>query len=142
MNPIDPRIIEFIQEHHVLTLATCKENHPYTASCFYVFLEDQVSFIFTSDTDTRHGEEMLLNPNVAANIALETTMVGKIQGVQVCGKVNILQDAELQAARKAYHNKFPVSRLANLTLWALKPQSIKMTHNRLGFGKKLIWKNL
>lgn len=139
MNPIDPRIIEFIQEHHVLTLATSKENQPYTASCFYVFVEKEEFFIFTSDIDTRHGEEMRLNPNVAANVALETTMVGKIQGIQVCGKVNILQGEELRFARKAYHHKFPVSRLADLTLWALKPQSIKMTHNRLGFGKKLIW---
>jgi len=24
-------------------------------------------------------------------------------------------------------------------LWGIEPDFIKMTHNRLGFGKKLIW---
>ncbi len=142
MNPIDPRIVEFIMEHHVLALATSANNQAYTASCFYVFLENERLFVFTSDTDTRHGSEMKNNPKVAANIALETTMVGQIQGVQITGNVKLLSGTEHQRARKAYLKKFPVARLSKLNLWGLDPEFIKMTHNRLGFGKKLIWNNV
>ena len=41
MNEIDKRIIEFINKHHVLTLATSRNNIPYSANCFYVYSEDE-----------------------------------------------------------------------------------------------------
>jgi len=137
--PIDTKIIEFINEHHVFTLATSNENRPYTCSCFYVYLEQENLFIFTSDRHTKHIKDVEQQNYVAGALALETTMVGKIQGIQFTGTINELEDEILQKANKAYLKKFPIARLADLLLWGIEPDFIKMTHNRLGFGKKLIW---
>jgi hypothetical protein len=76
---------------------------------------------------------------VAGAVALETTMVGKIQGIQFSGQMLELEGEILKKATKAYLKKFPVARLKDLLLWGIHSDFIKMTHNRLGFGKKLIW---
>ncbi len=138
-NPIDPKIIEFIHEHHVFTLGTSNQNRPYTCSCFYIYLEKENLFVFTSDRHTKHIKDVEQQNYVAGAVALETSMVGKIQGIQVAGPMHELKGDNLKQASKAYLKKFPIARLKDLLLWGIHPDFIKMTHNRLGFGKKLIW---
>jgi len=83
---VEKRIVDFIKRHHVLTLATVSnEGEPYCAACFYAYDKEHNRFIFTSDNTTRHAQEMLQNAKVACGITLETRVVGKIQGVQICG---------------------------------------------------------
>jgi uncharacterized protein YhbP (UPF0306 family) len=137
---IDKKFVEFIEDHHVLTLSTVQDNQPYTSNCFYVYLPEHNMFVFTSDKETRHGKEMLENPNVGANIVLETKTIGKIQGLQIMGVAEELQSAELKLGKKAYLKKYPYAVLKLETMWGLKVDFLKLTDNRLGFGKKLIWK--
>ena len=139
MNVIDRRIISFINEHHILTLATANNNKPYCASCFYVYIEDKNMFVITSDFTTKHIKDVEKQNIVAGAIALETTMIGKIQGIQFTGIMKLLTENDLKIANKAYINKFPLALLKDTTLWGIFPGFLKMTHNRLGFGKKLIW---
>jgi len=139
MNVIDRRIISFINEHHILTLATANNNKPYCASCFYVYIEDKNMFVITSDFTTKHIKDVEKQNIVAGAIALETTMIGKIQGIQFTGVMKLSTENDLKIANKAYINKFPLALLKDTTLWGIFPDFLKMTHNRLGFGKKLIW---
>lgn len=139
MSIVDKRIIEFINEHHVLTIATSIDNKPYCANCFYVYSEKDNKLIFTSDIDTKHGSDFLINPYVAGSIVLETKTIGKIQGIQFNGIIQKLKDKELKEAKKLYLNNFPYAVIMKTTLWAVELDFIKMTHNILGFGKKLIW---
>ena len=136
---IDKRIIDFIKAHHLLTLATTKDNIPYCANCFYVFDEKNNSLIFSSDNKTKHAQDFIANPNVAGSIALETKEVSKIQGVQLLGTILELKEEELKITKKQYLKAFPYARLMKLHLWAMQLTFIKMTHNQLGFGKKLLW---
>jgi hypothetical protein len=138
-NPIDKRIIEFIKKHHVFTLATSGNNKPYTCSCFYVYIENENHFVFTSDRKTRHIGDAVNNKHVAGAVALETSMIGKIQGIQFTGLITELKGEMLTIATTAYLKKFPIAHLKDLLLWSVQPDFIKMTDNRLGFGKKLIW---
>jgi len=139
MKVIDRRIISFINEHHILTLATANNNKPYCASCFYVYIEDKNMFVITSDFTTKHIKDVEKQNIVAGAIALETTMIGKIQGIQFTGVMKLSTENDLKIANKAYINKFPLALLKDTTLWGIFPGFLKMTHNRLGFGKKLIW---
>jgi len=141
MEPIDKRIIRFLHKHHVFTLATCSNNEPYSCSCFYVYMEKENSIVFTSDYGTRHVRELENQHRVAGAIALETIIVGRIQGIQFTGDCSLLTGDFLTRAKESYHKHFPVSLLMDLTLWGITPDFIKMTHNALGFGNKLIWKN-
>ena len=138
---IQNRVLTFIREHHIFTLAVTRDNRPWCATCYYVYLEDLNLFIFTSDHDTKHIADVVESGNyyAAGAIALETRMVGKIRGLQFAGFLRKLTGNELKTAKSAYLGAFPVARLAHLHLWGLEPEIMKMTDNRLGFGKKLLW---
>ena len=137
---IDRRIVKFLKKHHVLTIATSVDNKPWCASCFYVFLEKENALVFTSDLTTRHGREFLMNTLVAGTVALETMITGMIRGVQFEGSVAEPGPDLEDITRNAYLKKFPVAMLMETHLWILRLTHIKYTDNRLGFGKKLIWK--
>ncbi len=139
MNPVDDRMIEFIHEHHIFTLATSSNNRPYTCTCFYVYIPELNIIVFTSDKTTKHIQDVEAQNYVAGAIALETSTVGKIRGIQFTGEIKELKGKELSTAKKAYLFKFPIAVLMKTTLWGIVPDFIKMTDNRLGFGKKLIW---
>ena len=133
---IDKRIVDFIKRHHVLTLATATaDGVPYCAACFYAYDKERNRLIFTSDDKTNHAQQMLQNANVAIGITLETRIVGKVQGVQICGKA----ERGYEEDKKLYIKRFPYAALAPLNIWAVEPSFIKLTDNTLGFGKKLIW---
>ncbi len=136
---IDRRIIRFLRKHHVLTVATTVDNQPWCANCFYVYLEKQNALVFTTDPGTRHGKEFVQNPFVAGSIVLETRIIGKIRGIQFQGFISEAGNGILDSARAAYLKRFPVAMLMDTHLWIVDLTHIKMTDNRLGFGKKLIW---
>ena len=136
---VDNRIIRFLRKHHVLTIATTVDNEPWCANCFYVYLEEENALVFTTDTDTRHGKEFIKNPLVAGSVVLETMVIGRIRGIQFQGIVSEPQGELLSKVKSAYLKRFPVAALMDTRLWVVKLTYIKMTDNRFGFGKKLIW---
>jgi uncharacterized protein YhbP (UPF0306 family) len=108
MQQPDDRILKMLKKHHVLTLATCTDGQPWCASCFYVWMSTENALVFTTDESTRHGRESLENNKVAANIYLETKVVGKIRGVQVSGMIEKPQGELLERVRKRYLRRFPL----------------------------------
>lgn len=137
---MDKRIVEFIKEHHLLTLATSENNTPYCCNVFYIYNEENNSLIFSSETSTKHVQDFIENPNVAGTIALETKEVSKIQGLQLLGTISELKGVELDITKKMYVSVFPYAEKIKVHLWKMSLNFIKMTHNKLGFGKKLIWR--
>jgi uncharacterized protein YhbP (UPF0306 family) len=142
MQQPDPKILAFLKKHHVLTLATVSGDQPWTANCFYAFMEEQMSFVFTSGYETRHIQEVSQNRNVAGNVVLETSIIGKIQGIQFSGMLELAEGEALEKASSAYLKRFPFAALMDTTLWILPIDYLKMTDNRLGFGKKLVWERI
>jgi uncharacterized protein len=136
---IDSKVIRFFRKHHVLTIATTVGNEPWCANCFYVYMEEENALVFTSDYETRHGKEFLTNSLVAGSVVLETMVIGKIRGIQFQGIISEPDDRLLLKVKTAYLKRFPVAALMDTHLWIVRLTFIKMTDNRLGFGKKLIW---
>ncbi|MFI3303359.1 MAG: pyridoxamine 5'-phosphate oxidase family protein [Rikenellaceae bacterium] len=133
---LDSKIVKFIGRHHVLTLATIdSDGAPYCSNAFYSFDSERAALIFSSNADTAHGGHMSQNPKVAASIVLETKVVGKLQGLQISGRAVPGDERD----RACYIETFPFAAVAPLTLWRLEMEFVKLTDNRLGFGKKLIW---
>lgn len=139
MTKIDNRIIKFINKHHVLTLATSKNNIPYAANCFYVYFEDENMLVFTTDHKTKHAQDAMEQKIVSGSIVLETNVIGKIQGLQFQGKMYEPKDELLKKVKSRYLKRFPVAMLMKTHLWVVELKFMKFTDNRLGFGKKLIW---
>ncbi len=137
MNKPSSKIIDFINEHHVLSLATVNEKRESTScSVFYVLNEKELSFIFASDEKTEHMQNISKINRVSASIHFETKEVGTIRGLQI--KAEVLQaDKE---DKKAYLKAFPYARvIPKLQVWKMQVLSLKYTDNRLGFGKKETW---
>ena len=132
----EKKITDFIARHHVLTLATSTaDGLPYCAACFYAYDKARNLFIFTSDDTTCHAQQMVANSNVACAITLETKVVGKVQGLQICG---VARRGEAED-RSVYVKRVPYAAVAPLNIWVVEPTFMKLTDNTLGFGKKLIW---
>lgn len=131
---LEPAITAFLKKHHLLSLCTSHDNMPYCASCFYAFLEGSTTFVIATDvTKTRHGREAIENAHVAGTVALETKLVGKIQGVQFTGHFRKASKEE----EKNYLKRFPFAIAMQPSLWSIDIHYLKFTDNTLGFGKKL-----
>ena len=137
---VNQQIIDFINEHHLLTLSTSQNDTPYCCNVFYVYDQLSNQLIFSTEIKTKHAQDFICNTNVAGSIALETKEVSKIQGVQLLGTIKELKGEHLKIAKEQYIKAFSYAENMELYLWAMPLNFIKMTHNKLGFGKKLIWK--
>ena len=136
---MDDRIIDFLSNNHLLSLATSKENIPHACNCYYVYDQTQQVLIFSSDSKTKHANHFLDNPNVSATISKDNIDYKKIQGIQLTGFVHSIQK-DLDRYTEVYSNKFPFAKNMPLSLWFLEIISVKMTDNNLGFGNKINWK--
>ena len=156
---IDQRIIDFIGEHHVLTVASVAFGdggpatsvthgeetpavgaaEPWCANAFYVFDTQEEAFIITSEAKTRHAQLFLENPKVAGTVVLETEEIGKIRGLQFTGTVRRCDGGLFDRCRLLYLKRFPYAVFKGGEVWQITLDSLKYTDNRLGFGKKLHW---
>lgn len=130
-------IARYLKKHHVLSL--CSGNPVWCANCFYVFDSERVVFWLMTETETRHGAQMLVDPRVAGTINGQPKSVMLIKGVQYSGRISRLEGEEQQVARKAYIRRFPIAAKVSAPLWEIQLDELKMTDNTLGFGKKLSW---
>lgn len=130
------KISLFLDEHHVMSLATTDFKDLSVCSLFYAYSKEKNTFVVASSDETTHIEHIKQNADVAGNILLETKTVGKIQGVQFRAAFSPLKDVEL---KKLYFKTFPYALALSPKLWQIKVNYFKMTDNRLGFGKKIIW---
>lgn len=144
---IDQRILDFIGEHHVLTVAcaatggagVAEAAEPWCANAFYVFDEKEEGFIITSEEKTRHAQLFRGNPKVAGTVVLETEEVGKIRGLQFTGTVRRCDGGLFDRCRLKYLKRFPYAVFKGGEVWFIQLDTLKYTDNRLGFGKKLLW---
>lgn len=137
---IDPRILDFIGQHHVLTVACATDiAELWCANAFYVFDLQEEAFIITSEAKTRHAQMFLKNPLVTGSVVLETEEVGKIRGLQFTGTVRCCDGGLFDRCRLRYLKRFPYAVFKGGEVWLITPDRIKYTDNRLGFGKKLHW---
>ena len=130
------KIEEFLREHHVVTLATSNATEPSACSLFYVYDAQERVFVVASAKDTEHIKNLQYSINVAGNIPLETKEIGVIRGVQFKATMQLLEDNRL---KKLYYKAYPYALAMLPTLWKIEVKSFKMSDNRLGFGKKLLW---
>lgn len=137
MNKIPVNMTSFIQEHHVLSMATIADDISSSCSLFYIFLADEECFIFASDFETEHIKNILQNPDVSASIHNETTKIEEIKGIQIKGMVAKAEARHEHLYLKAYPYAADIN---DKTMWKLKVTELKYTDNSLGFGQKEVWK--
>lgn len=138
MESLPEKLNDYIKKNHLLSLSTVSEGFPDAANLYYVFIENKRMLIFASDPKSQHIINATANPNVAGTIATKSRFIEKIRGVQFKG---ILYPVTDTALHKKYVQRFPIAIFIPFGLWAIELNYIKMTDNRMGFGKKIIWQN-
>lgn len=118
-----------------MTLATIDEQGlPWCSNLFYAYLPQTNELIFTSGESTAHVAHFTARPQVAASILLESRVIGKLQGVQLCG---IVSQATDELYKDQFLKAFPYAVFSLKEMWRMEITSAKYTDNTLGFGTKL-----
>jgi uncharacterized protein YhbP (UPF0306 family) len=141
------RITRFIDENHVMALATAGPNGPHAANLFYA--RDGLCLVWVSDKESRHSQQIVLEPRVSAVIAPDISDYALIRGVQIHGTGRCVTDKnerarllDVLAARYPFLAKLneAPARMAvafeSAAVYALHPRQIVLIDNSLGFGHK------
>ncbi len=166
-NRPDEQIIKFLKKRHILSLCVscdaklldldelafknaglCAPNPAqniitHTNSCFYAYCEDLNALIIASSPRSAHIQIALQNPKICLNIALDTKIIGYIQGIQARADFFALSSLNQNSQKlcvRAYFVRYPYAISLNPTLYILKLTWLKYTNNAL--KNKLIWQNL
>jgi hypothetical protein len=135
--------LAYLGEHRVMTLATTSSQGPWAAAVFYASREFDLYFL--SANQTRHTQDLTLNPGVAAAIQEDYRDWPDIKGIQLEGVVHKLTGTDRKEAIKLYQDKFPFivsagaqiqSALRRVSWFRLRPDRLYFIDNSLGLGHR------
>ena len=133
---MDGRIVKFLKKIHLASVCVIDdEGQPYAFSAFYAFDEVNFSFLLASSHESSHVKFLKNSKLVAGTVALDTKIVGKIEGVQFQGVMGEASASE----REIYFKRFFYAKAMDPKIWCINLEKLKFTSNILGFGKKIKW---
>ncbi len=137
-----------------LTLATSGEKAPAAAALFFASDAD-LNLYFVSSAATRHVENLLANPEVAVTVNADTADWRAIQGLQIEGRAEPVDESDEARVRELYLAKFPAiasllaapadaaadadgeqvaSKMGEARFYRIVPRKIRIIDNTRGFG--------
>jgi hypothetical protein len=127
-------LLQFLDNHNTMSLATSRGNNPFAASLFYA--NDGLIIYFLSNPDSDHSINFSQNPNVAITINQDYSDWRMIKGLQINGKAYKVSEEDLPAAIKSYSKKHPfvkfICRDGNHTFGMAGVQFFKLYRKELG----------
>jgi uncharacterized protein len=140
------RVQDYLQKHHVSTLATNGSEGIWAAAVFYV--SDGYTLYFLSSPTSRHCKNLVQNMRVAVTIQEDYVDWPNIKGVQIEGVASEIVGAEEEQARQLYGQKFAVvgklaqapavivKAMAKVRWYKVVPQRLYFIDNSAGFGHR------
>lgn len=135
-----------------LTLATSGGKTPAAAALFFASDAD-LNLYFISSASTRHVENLLANPEVAVTVNADADDWRAIQGLQIEGRAEPVEQADDARVRALYLAKFPeiasllaapadgdvdgkkvASKMGEARFYRIVPRKIRIIDNTRGFG--------
>ncbi|HEX6332972.1 MAG TPA: hypothetical protein VFZ78_02030 [Flavisolibacter sp.] len=134
------KITRFMEKQRVASVCCTERNcEPYCFSCFYVFDSEAMLLYFKSTPTSHHFSLLQPGAVVAGTILPDKLNVMAIRGIQFTGTVLAEDDALAGHASSSYHKKLPFALAMPGAVTAIRLDTIKMTDNTAGFGKKINW---
>lgn len=138
--------------HSTATLATVGDDGPWAATVFYAS-DAALNLYFVSDHRTRHGRDLAAHPRLAVAINPDCATWGEVRGLQLTGRVRVLDGGERAAGLGHYLARFHdvralfeaprdrneqtiAARLKAAHLYRLEPDWIRLIDNSRWFGFK------
>jgi uncharacterized protein YhbP (UPF0306 family) len=144
---LDPRVVDVFRQllegQRVMTLATCSAAGPWAAPVLYAVCPGP-ELVFMSRISTRHVQDLLASPRVAA--AIHPGQTRPLRGVQLEGQARPLHGREALRALRAYLLRFPSARgrfpvwttvrgVGEVRLFALRPErAYVLSEEDFGWG--------
>ena len=140
------RIEAFLQEHHVMSLATSGPEGPWSAAVFYA--NDGLTLYFVSAPGSRHSRDIEASGRAAATIHRDVGDWREIRGIQLEGEAARVDGTERATALARYGRKFPLianlasapleiaAAMARVEWYRLSPRRVRLVDNTLGFGHR------
>jgi uncharacterized protein YhbP (UPF0306 family) len=139
-----------LEAHTTATLATVGADGPWAATVFFAS-DAALNLYFVSDHRTRHGRDIAVRPRVAVAINADCRAWAEIRGLQVTGRVEMLEAAGRAAGLERYLAKFGdlkalleaptgadeeaiTKRFRTADLYRVRPDWIRLIDNSRGFG--------
>lgn len=143
------QILNYMESHNTMTLATCQGDSPWAATVFYA--SDDFRLYFFSAPDSRHCQNLAINHRVAVTIQEDYRDWRKIKGIQLEGKV-VLVDSLIEKGKAmvVYALKYPEAMkiftdpgsgafyqaFLKVKFYCVVPERIFYIDNEQGFGKR------
>ena len=143
------QILGYMESHNTMTLSTCDGDVPWAATVFYA--SDDLCLYFFSAPDSRHCQNLSANPRVAVTIQEDYRDWRKIKGIQLEGKVMLLDSLiEKGKATAVYARKYPevmkvftnpasgafYKAFLKVKFYCIIPARVFYIDNEQGFGKR------
>jgi uncharacterized protein len=143
------QILSYLETHNTMTLGTCSGDVPWAATVFYA--TDELRLYFFSAPDSRHCQNLAVNPRVAVTIQEDYHDWRKIKGIQLEGTVVLVDSIAAKAkAMTVYARKYPevIKLFSNpasglfyraflkVKFYCVTPDRLFFIDNEQGFGKR------
>lgn len=152
MDEVRRAIRLLLETHKTVTLATCESGIPWATAVFYAS-DAELNLYFVSDRRTRHGRSLSTGGRAAGAINADCGSWAEIRGLQLEGRVTVLEGPARLSALKRFLAKFPdvgalidrpkdeneesiASRLRAANVYRLSPEWIRLIDNTRRFGHK------
>ncbi len=139
------QVRDFLNAHHILTLATIGiHGEPQAADLYYVVLDD-LRICFISTTSSRHIANIQRNPRVACTVHTVAIEWRDIRGVQIEGTCAPLTHLEGMKAWARYTIRFPFvlkdaqlrEALKGVQIYSITPHWLRWIDNSVQLGHKV-----
>ena len=143
------QILDYMQAHNTMTLATSSGDVPWAATVFYA--SDELRLYFFSAPDSRHCQNLAGNARVAVTIQEDYHDWRQIKGIQLEGAVTLVDGVlEKAKAMAVYARKYPqviklfldpgsgvfYKAFLKVKFYCVIPQKVFFIDNEQGFGKR------
>jgi uncharacterized protein YhbP (UPF0306 family) len=148
-DPLKQQILDYLETHNTMTLATCSGDVPWAATVFYA--SNDLRLYFFSVPDSRHCQNLAANPRVAVTIQEDYRDWRKIKGIQLEGIVTAVDGlVEKAKAMAVYARKYPeiiklftnpasglfYQAFLKVKFYCIIPERLFFIDNEQGFGKR------
>jgi uncharacterized protein YhbP (UPF0306 family) len=143
------QILAYLANHNTMTLATCAGDSPWAATVFYA--SDDLRLYFFSSPESRHSQNLAVNPRVAVTVQEDYKDWREIKGIQLEGKAASVEAVfEKAKAMTIYARKYPAiiklftnpasgifyHAFMKVKFYCVTPEKVFYIDNAQGFGKR------
>jgi uncharacterized protein len=143
------QILDYMESHNTMTLATCQGDVPWAATVFYA--SDGLRLYFFSAPDSRHCQNLAVNSRVGVTVQEDYHDWQKIKGIQLEGRAAPVDSLiEKGKAMAAYARKYPevmkiftnpasgalYQAFLKVRFYCVAPARVFYIDNEQGFGKR------